>query len=147
MSRIYHNIKSKTTLDIHRQFLKKQQEFYLKILRMGNLNKENKIKNLLIQQINFNNNNKSDWIVNLTDIDIPQDIQYISLGPKIKVNNGVNKEELFEFIADVENKITEIPDLEANNTTRHRITNIIQNHINRNDKSLGMIYNQKQINL
>lgn len=88
-------------------------------------------------QINYNLNDKNSWVVNLTDIPIPEYVQQcISLGPGFNVNAGTSKNVLFEMMTDVEHIIRENPNKEENSITRNRIANLFHNHIVRNDRNM-----------
>jgi hypothetical protein len=110
--------------------------------------------------------------MNLTNHEIPNNvITYLSYGPKMKVNCGLNNKDTINFIADTETIINEIQhskNIQNNTPTEHenfeensnhennnenientsilrqRIINIIHNHIVRNDRNMDL--HDKRIN-
>lgn len=72
------------------------------------------------------------WFINKTDLDIPTDVQWIlSLGHKHAL--PVRREEFpkLNIITDAEDCIQTIPDKDEQEIARNRVTNVINNHLNR----------------
>lgn len=114
--------------DTSHQFLSKQKEFYTKKHAQITLTHSKKIDtmyNKQIQSLNLCTINKK--FINLTDVNVPQDIQWLlGLGKKFAIAN-YGKFPLFDVIADTEEIVKTIKNFQHRDIVRARFANIITN--------------------
>lgn len=111
------------------KFITKQKRFKsdtIKKLKEVNINKFNNLKRRTFQQLNFNTIVKSDWLMNLSSINVPNDISWLlSLGKKYSLPIEQKSFPMFNFIADIESILNCEPDEEVREQKRSKLANIL----------------------
>lgn len=116
---------------------------HLNKIKLINIKKYNKLKENIIKDKMFNDNQK--WFVNLTKINFPKEISdFLSLGPKFSLSPNNNEIDIGRLISNVES-ILETHPTKLHNILRAKITNILTNYLqnsNNNNKnnSNGIIW-------
>ena len=115
-------------------FLSKQRQFYNKayyLAKKVHIKKIDKLVSLENKKFKCNDN----WITNLTNLNIPENIKYIlSLGPKFSIPSKHYKIE--NIIANLEVGIKDMP-FEIQNNIRGKVTNVLQNFKNNKEDNFS----------
>ena len=87
-----------------------------------------------------------DWLINLTDIDIPLDIKtLLSLGPKFALPDNDNRIPTEKIITEVEHVLHNLPEDKNPEIVRSECINIITNHINKNKSNKNKKHQNNQL--
>lgn len=134
-------VRSTQQCDYEQFFVSQKNYFYGKLKNLKKTS-DKKINNLKLKQIptmdtpNLNEN----WLVNLTDVQIPTEMQVLlSYGEKFSVHEEAHKTNFFHLIADIENAIcTTIEGETPRNVARTDIAAMVKSYVAHNGTPLSV---------
>lgn len=131
---IFNEFSARQTIQYNRLYCK---------IKNKNITKLNNLKSKYTQ--NYLNTNPN-WIKNISDTVIPDDIlKFLSLGPKFSIEPVVGKDiPIKNVLADIEYIVSHFEDNDTKNILTAKVTNVITNHIH-NNKSNNTFYNKMYI--
>lgn len=119
--------------DTLQEFIRRQTILYNKEFHKIKSTNINKLKNLerqIMQEIKI----KDNWLKNLSNVEIPQDINiFLSLGLKFCIAPTFNDISAVKILADVESLISKF-DINKKNMFRAQVTNILTNFLHKPHK-------------
>lgn len=109
-------------IGLQKQFKLNQIRQYKKI----NIKKFNKLQQKTFDHFNFHTRVNNNWLINLTDIDIPEDVAWLlSLGAKFSLPIEQGSFPLLKIIADVENVLTKETNDDEREIKRSKVSHIL----------------------
>jgi hypothetical protein len=135
MNVLMNSIVDKTQTTTHKLFFEEQEIQFQKHLKLRNKGCDKKFKQLYSKKLKSqtsgtNLNINSDWVVNLTNVELPPEmIRLLSFGKKLSLHMNLRDTPFFQLISDTEKILNNIYDNEAKNAARMKVINCIQNYI------------------